>query len=142
MNKNLIITAISELGIEEIKGEINNPRIIQYFHEIEKNWVQDDETAWCSAFINYCAKKCGLEYSNKLNARSWLNVGEKSNDHEIGDVVVFWRESPKSWKGHVGLFFGYNKTGTHINVLGGNQNNKVCFKEYPVNRLIGFRRLK
>jgi uncharacterized protein (TIGR02594 family) len=141
-NKKLIKTAINEIGVIEVFGKEHNKRILQYFTDIGYNWVKEDETAWCSAFINWCALQCGLERSEQLNARSWLDIGEKINDPEIGDIVIFWREKPDSWKGHVGLFFGYDKGGTHINVYGGNQSNMTCFKYYPINQLLGYRRLR
>jgi uncharacterized protein (TIGR02594 family) len=142
MNKDLIITACHEIGLKEVPGEVNNKRILQYFNEIGHNWVQNDETAWCSAFANFVAKTAGCLYSKELNARSWLNVGKSTSNPEIGDIVVYWRESPDSWKGHVGFYFGYNESGTHIITLGGNQDNMVKFSLYPVNRLLGFRNIK
>jgi hypothetical protein len=40
-------------------------------------------------------------------------VGTKVAYPEPGDIVVFWRESPQSWKGHVGIFTGisFDKNG-------------------------------
>ena len=99
-----------------------------------------DETAWCSAFVNWVAKTSGYEYSGKLNARSWLNVGESMVKPDIGDVVVFWRESPESWKGHVAFFI--KETKGYVYVLGGNQGNKVCIQAYPKNRVLDYKKLK
>jgi hypothetical protein len=58
---------------------------------------------------------------------------------QLGDIVVFWREKKDSWKGHVGFYI--NETNTHINVLGGNQNNMVCIKPYPKSRLLQYIKL-
>jgi uncharacterized protein (TIGR02594 family) len=131
--------AFDFFGIKEVRGEKHNPRILSFFEEIGFKWVQDDETAWCSAFINYLAKKCGYERSGKLNARSWLNVGETMKMPTLGDIVVFWRESPDSWKGHVGIFIRHD--GENIWTLGGNQSNSVCISPYSKDRLIGYRKL-
>ncbi len=136
----MITKALGQYGIKEIPGVKNNPEIMKYFKEIGCKWVQDDETAWCSAFINWCAKSVAKPYTGKLNARSWLDIGEPIEGFQkTGDIVIFWREDPKGWKGHVGLFI--SETKDVIYTLGGNQDNQVCIKPYPKSRLLGYRRL-
>ena len=127
-------------GMRETPGEDDNPQIVQFFHALGFDWVQDDETGWCSAFINYLAKVNGYEYSGKLNARSWLDTGVEMKLPTVGDIVVLWRESPESWKGHVGMFARHD--GVNIWVLGGNQGNAVNISPYPMGRLLGYRRLR
>lgn len=141
MNNNLITIALNQYGVQERPGsKEHNPVIVNYFKEIGQTWVKDDETAWCSAFVNWVAHKCGMERSGKLDARSWLNVGVNVEKPEIGDVVVFWRDAPTSWKGHVAFFI--NETDTHVYVLGGNQNNMVNISPYLKSRVLGYRRLR
>lgn len=135
----LLNIALSQYGIKEIVGKKHNTEVLKYFYDIGHTWVKDDETAWCSAFINWCALKSDKPLSGKLNARSWLTVGEGVEVPEIGDVVVLWRESPGSWKGHVGLFI--READEHIYILGGNQNNSVCIRAYPKSQLLEYRRL-
>jgi len=137
MKKHLEI-AFSQYGIKEIKGEKDNPEILKYFNEIGYNGsVLKDETAWCSAFVNWVLKISDAPYSGKLNARSWLKIGMETDCPEKGDVVVFWRGSKNSWKGHVGFFI--NAIGDEVFVLGGNQNNQVKISSYPKERLLGYR---
>jgi uncharacterized protein (TIGR02594 family) len=137
----MINQALGEYGIKEVQGkEANNPRIIEYFAAIGQIWVKTDETAWCSAFVNYIAKQAGYEYTGKLNARSWLDAGQPVLIPKIGDVTILWRVDKKDWRGHVGFYI--NEDDTHIYLLGGNQSNSVCIKPYPKERLLGFRRLK
>lgn len=138
MRTKVIDIALDEIGVKEIVGKSHNPTVLNYFAEIGHDWVKDDETAWCSAFANYVHHKAGIEKSGKLNARSWLNVGVKTNTPEKGDIVVFWRESPNSWKGHVAFFI--RETKHWIYVLGGNQNNEVKISAYRKNRLLEYRR--
>lgn len=130
--------ALSQVGIKEIVGKRHNPEVLKFFATIGE-WVKDDETAWCSAFVNWVMIKAGKEYSGKLNARSWLNVGVKVDNPLVGDVVVLWRESPSSWKGHVGFFV--REQGNFIYILGGNQNNQVCVQAYQKNKLLEYRRV-
>lgn len=142
MNNNTISIGLSQYGITETLGEFHNQIILDYFKEIGQKWVTTDETAWCSAFVNWVALKACKERSGKLTARSWLKIGITTNQPTLGDVVVFWRESKQSWKGHVGFFIGYSKDKKHIYCLGGNQNNQVNIKSYPTYRLLGFRKLQ
>lgn len=138
MRYELIKAALNEYGVTELPGAVeNSPRILEYFAEIGHSWVQEDETAWCSAFVNFIAKVTGHEYSGKLNAKSWLTIGLKTTNPEAGDVVVFQRGEPGSWKGHVGFFIKKDNSG--IWTLGGNQSNQVCIKPYAAERLLDYR---
>jgi uncharacterized protein (TIGR02594 family) len=136
----LIKKAFTQYGITELSGTVdNNPEILKYFKSIGESWVKTDETAWCSAFINWVCKELGLEYSGKLTARSWLTIGTLTDYPELGDIVILWRESKDSWKGHVGFYI--NSDNKYIYILGGNQNNKVCIKPYLKSRLLEYRTL-
>ena len=129
--------AFSQYGIKEIPGNEDNPEVTKYFNEIGFDGSKlKDETAWCSAYVNWVCKKSGLPFSGRLDARSWLNVGCKVNTPKLGDVVVFWRESKSSWKGHVAFFI--KEDGNFIWVLGGNQSNQVNISVYPKERLLAY----
>lgn len=82
MNGKLLQIALSQYGVAEIPGKNHNPEVLKYFTEIGHSWVKDDETSWCSAFMNWVAMKAGAERSGKLDARSWLAVGEVKPDRE------------------------------------------------------------
>ena len=131
--------AFGEYGVKEIAGDQHNPEILKYFQETGHEWVKDDETAWCSAFLNWVCQKAGLEHSGALNARSWLNVGCEVEAPELGDIVIFSRGNPEGWQGHAGIFI--RKTKDVIYVLGGNQGNEVKISTYQKSKLLGFRRL-
>lgn len=138
----LLRIALTQLGTVEIRGEEHNPQILKYFQETGHSWVKNDEMAWCSAFVNWCALKAGLQGSGKLNARSWLDVGVALDVTEVeaGEVVIFWRSSPKSWKGHVGIYIDHDDK--YVYTLGGNQNNMVRVSAYPIDRVLGYRTLR
>lgn len=141
----MYLKASEFIGLTEMPGEQHNPQILEFFQDIGHNWVQTDETAWCAAFMAYIALKCGVERSFKLDARSWLPLGEKIEVPELGDIVVFWRGVPEygggpdGWKGHVGLYGGQNKK--RIWTLGGNQNGLVDLSPYPQFRKLAYIRL-
>ncbi len=140
MNEILNIAG-KELGISGIAGDQHNERILQYARETGINWINDDETPWCSVFMNWVAHQAGYSRSNSAAARSWLNVGLPIESPEPGDIVVYWREARASHKGHVGIYTGVSLNGSRIYTLGGNQSNSVSISAYPKERLLGFRRL-
>jgi uncharacterized protein (TIGR02594 family) len=140
MNTNIIQTALTQIGVKEIVGKRDNPEVLKYFDILGFDGSKlKDETSWCSAFVNWVAITAGYEFSNKLTARSWTKVGIQTEKPEIGDIVVFWRKSPNSWKGHVGFFI--KEVNGWIYVLGGNQSNQVKISAYPKKRLLEYRKL-
>ena len=135
----LLQVALREYGNKETPGKEHNEKVVRYFQETGFDMIEDDETAWCSAFMIWCAMMAGEVSSNKLNARSWLEVGSKVYDPQLGDVVVFWRKSPDDWRGHVGIYISEDRD--NIYCLGGNQSNMVNIAPYSKERVLGFRRL-
>jgi len=139
---NILKIAFSQLGIKEISGSEDHPQIIKYAEETHIESVTNDEIPWCSTFVNWCAQEAGLPISGKANARSWLNVGKRISSPEPGDIVIFWRESPHSWKGHVAIFLGFNKTSSRVYCLGGNQGDAVSISDYDAKKVLAYQRLE
>lgn len=137
----LIEIAMKEMGVKEIVGKTHNNRILTYAKDIGMGWINDDETPWCSIFVNWVCKEAGVEMSSKPNARSWVKVGTTTKDPSPGDVVIFWRESPTSWKGHVGFFLGFSSDLSHVFCLGGNQGNAVGINAYASDKVLRFQRV-
>lgn len=96
-------------------------------------------TAWCAAFVNASLNQAGLEGTGRLNARSFMDWGEATEEPQVGDIAVFSRGDPNGWQGHVGFFKGYDEHG-NVRVLGGNQSDSVNIASYPRDRLLGYRR--
>jgi uncharacterized protein (TIGR02594 family) len=127
--------ACKMLGTKEIPGRRHTPAIVALWEHVRVR-VLDDETAWCSAFVNACLDRSGYATTGKANARSWLLYGQPCTPM-YGAVTVFWRGSPDSWKGHVA--FWLRQEGSQIWVLGGNQGNRVSAAPYPAHRLLATR---
>lgn len=139
VNEKLLQIAFNEYGNQEWVGITHNPSIIKYFHEIGHEWVDDDEMAWCSAFVNWVAMKANYYYNSKLNARSWLDEGLEILYPELGDIVILWRINKSSIYGHVGFYINSDKN--YVWILGGNQSNQVSISKYPKSQVLGYRRL-
>lgn len=130
-----LVVALGELGVKEISGSKSNARINTYLASVGVE--PDDETAWCSAFVNWVMERSGHAGTGSARARSWQDYGKDAGEPARGAIVVFWRDSPQSWKGHVGFVIGVS--GDEVLVLGGNQDNRVCYKSYPRERVLAWR---
>lgn len=119
----------------------HNPKVVQYFHDVGHDWVNDDETAWCAAFVGAMLKRAGMAHTGKLNARSYLEWGVPIDpaDAQEGDILVFSRGNPDGWQGHVAFNAGRTESGDW-RCLSGNQSNQVNVKTYSNDRLLGVRR--
>jgi len=127
--------ALSEKGIKEFPGNGDNPRVVEYLHSTNLGAPDrnNDETAWCSAFVNWCMERAGYEGTDSAWAKSWLDWGKEIQKPRKGCIVVFKRDGG----GHVGFYMGENDT--HIRVLGGNQNDEVNESNYLKSNLLGYR---
>jgi uncharacterized protein (TIGR02594 family) len=124
------------LGTREIVGPKHNPLILSWWKRFRVA-VFDDETAWCSLFVNHVLDEAGYSVTGKMNARSWLHYGKRLDAPQYGCVTVFWRGSPASAQGHVAFYL--RTEGSRLWVLGGNQGNAVSAAPYPSSRLLAFR---
>jgi uncharacterized protein (TIGR02594 family) len=131
--------ALEELayGVSEMPGEAHNPRIIEY-HATCTLKATNDETPWCSAFVNWCLRQAGLKGTDSAGAQSWLKWkdGTKITSPRLGCLAVFKR-GKEPWQGHVGFFA--SEDDNHIQLLGGNQGNTISLASQRKDKLMGYR---
>jgi uncharacterized protein (TIGR02594 family) len=133
--------AQQHIGIKEVPGEKSNKTILAWIKSFF-SWASDDgEIAWCAIFINKMLERAGMEGTGKANAKSFLDWGRQVYTPYKGDIVVFHRGDPKSWKGHVGIYIGQAGPGM-IYCLGGNQSNGVNIRKYSESKIVEYRRSK
>lgn len=129
--------AIAELGIHEdsLPGQ-HTARILEY-HKTTSLQATDDETPWCSSFVNWVMKKSGRQGTNSAAAKSWLSWGLEVTNPEPGTVVVIKKKTPGVTQAtgsasgfHVGFFISLSPT--HIQILGGNQADQVKYSSFPL----------
>ncbi|MBO9396368.1 TIGR02594 family protein [Shimia sp. R9_2] len=133
--------ASEELGVREVAGPQNNPRIMGYAQFLDLDYTGDD-IPWSGLFVAWVVAQSGKgKLPNiPLGNRSWLEFGSSTDDPQVGDIAIFWRENRQSWKGHVGFYVGHDET--HYHILGGNQSNGVNIRRYPRSRLLEFRAVR
>lgn len=136
----------AKAGVLEMPGVAHHPLIIEFGESVILE-VTSDEIPWCSNFVNWCMEKSNIERTRSAAARSWLRWGIQLpiEAPAFGSVVVLQRgggnqpgrEVIKA-KGHVGFLID-RPTPTEIIVLGGNQSNQVCERNYPIDRVLDYR---
>ncbi len=131
-----LAAAWKELGQKEIAGSKDNARIVTYFREAGHPAVQDDETAWCAAFLGAMLTRGGARGTGSLMARSYLRWGKAEDDLRTGAIAVLSRGSNPAL-GHVGFIVGAHDTS--LILLGGNQTNAVTVAAFDRSRLLGVR---
>jgi uncharacterized protein (TIGR02594 family) len=115
-------------GIEEIPGPKDNPRIVQY-HQATTLKATDDETPWCSSFVNWCLEQAGIKGTRDARAISWRDWGRELDEPRHGCIAVFPH--------HVGFYAEDN--GDYIRVLGGNQSDAVTISNYAGDAVLTYR---
>ncbi len=122
--------ALSQIGTAEFAGsKRNNPSIIAY--HATTGGFKDDETPWCSSFVNWSLKQSGNQGTNSARALSFANFGIKLSKPAYGSIAIV---SYGGGKGHVGFVAGTNSTG-RIVLLGGNQSDMVKFSAFKMHMI-------
>ena len=130
--------AEKEIGVTEVPGNANdNTRVVQYL-ETTPAVEAIDSVPWCSAFVNWCIKKAGLNGTNDARARSWLHWGVAlpMEAPRQGCIAVLKRGASPN-QGHVGFFVMTKEAG--VTLLGGNQGDRVTVASFRPDRLLGYR---
>jgi uncharacterized protein (TIGR02594 family) len=124
------------IGTREHPGHGSNEAIMGWAEQLELTSYSDDDIPWCGLFTAHCIGSQLPEEAlpgNPLGARKWQMFGT-STSPQLGSVMVFWRGSPRGWKGHVGFYWAEDDTAYHI--LGGNQSNAVTIARMSKDRLL------
>ncbi|OWP83291.1 hypothetical protein BWK59_11305 [Flavobacterium davisii] len=126
-------TASSQIGVKEIFGSKHNPFILDY--HATTGGFKNDETPWCSSFVNWTFKQNDIKGTNSAMAMSWKSWGQNlGKTPAYGSVAVF---SYGGGKGHVGFVAGQNASGKLI-ILGGNQSDQVKYSAFGTSQISRF----
>ena len=99
--------------------------------------VNPRRTPWCGAFVGAVVKKAGKSVPNGyMKAASWKRVGKAVSLKKArkGDIVVVRTK----YGSHVGFYAG-QKNG-RVQLLGGNQSNRVQISGYRIGSVQAVRR--
>ena len=139
-----LIIAEAEVGQHEIKnGE--NERIVAY-HATTTLKATDDETPWCSSFVNWCVTQAGFKGTNNALAKSWLKWGVELAKPDLGCICVIKQHKAESDNStgtstgyHVAFWLG--EVDGRVKLLGGNQSDQVKISTFGLKSydIIGYR---
>ena len=132
--------ARSKLGEHEIPGPEANAFIVECLESttLDRQEAESDETAWCSAFANWCMEQAGIKGTDSAWARSWLNWGrEPESENEWPGCVCILERGPSS--GHVGFLNNWSTEEGWVELLAGNQGDAVSIARFPMSRVLGYR---
>lgn len=145
-------------GLEEKDGPESNPMVLAML-KLQRStpsvarfdgWPPTDSVPWCGAAIGFFCHALGYDVPvQHLRARSWLTVGDVVEPRLAipfaDDIVIIARdgspvdETVLDAPGHVGIYCG--QLGEKVAVYGGNQGDRLCEAAYPLDQVIGYRRL-
>jgi uncharacterized protein (TIGR02594 family) len=132
--------AFNLIGTREKPGAGSNEAIIGWAQALSLLSYDDDDIPWCGLFAAHCIGSQLPEEplpNNPLGARQWEKFGHIEQGPCLGAVMVFWRESKQSGKGHVGFYWAEDDDAYHI--LGGNQSDSVSVARLSKGRFIATR---
>ncbi len=133
---NWIKIAEGELGVKENTSKTeHNPRVMEY--HATTGITNNDETPWCSSFVNWVMRKAGQGGTDSAMAVSWKKYGKDVGKAAYGAIAVIdWDGPGPGWKGHVGFIVG--KKGNNLLILGGNQSNAVNIKSFGTSKIVAY----
>lgn len=139
----IIKNAITELGNGE-EGANNKG------HHIKRYMKERENMSWCAGFVSYVlekseVKQLGYNYSAKQIYNKAKKLGWEVKEPQAGDLIIFWRDNPKSWKGHIGIIEEVREN--IIIVIEGNKGkypakvNRFIYNKSDIPKLLGYIRI-
>ncbi len=144
-----LAVAMAELaaGHGEVGGDNRGPHVRRYL-----SGLVPEGSNWCAGFVSFCFRESGrpMPFTYSVGARDILRQ-MKAAGHLIhptpqdppqpGDIIVWWRGSPTSWMGHIGLV--HSCEAGVLRTVEGNKTPKVGSFVYTlgaISKLLGFAR--
>jgi uncharacterized protein (TIGR02594 family) len=137
-----LVEAQHDLGMKELVAGELNPNVRAMFHHTDFPMdMVNKRTPWCAAAVCAWLERAGVRSPRTARAVNFARYGTAIDlEHALpGDIVVFGKVDPDAGgSGHVALF--WQRRGELVDVIGGNQNNRVCIAPRPVVRIVAIRR--
>lgn len=143
--------AKQEMGVTEKPNPEDNPKIVEYLSTVGFGPNENDETAWCAAFVCWClvnsgdpeAKETALSLPNRSYAKSWKNLPSQLTEPHIGAIGILPPTTDAT--GHVGFVVAVGDDGK-VDLLAGNQraydggpSNTVSVRRIPKISFVEFK---
>lgn len=145
-----LAVAVAEMnaGHGEVGGNNMGPHVARYL-----NGIVGTPNDWCAGFVSFCFATSGqpmpFKYSvgarnilDQLKAKGWAIKPDNAHPPIPGDIIVWWRLAPSSWKGHIGIVHSYDNG--IVRTIEGNKTSQVGSFVYTlgaIDKLLGFARV-
>lgn len=130
--------ARAELGVRELTGADQHAARIVAYHQTTSLRATDDETAWCSSFVNWVMEQAGYRGTDSAAARSWLQWGRELGEQARPGAITVLKRRGRTSDAATGSTSGFHvaflvaRTPGAVTLLGGNQANRVKESRYPL----------
>jgi uncharacterized protein (TIGR02594 family) len=137
-----VANAYRDLGVAEIGGAKDNPRIESMFATVGHPEVMHDETSWCAAAVGTWLTEAGYPIPPmdvNLMGGSYAAYGQRLTSFKPGCLCIcyYTKLREKDWRRHICI--GIADLGDAIQVIGGNQSNKVSIIKWPKANVAAYR---
>lgn len=95
------------------------------------NSIDGDDRPWCASFVNYCLKEAGYPPGRRHMSSYTFDSDKDLFVKTKGPMYGAVRFSRRSGGGHV--CFVYGAAGGKLVILGGNQEDQICFQLRDMN---------
>lgn len=129
-----LMQARRHMGLREVKGPKHSAEIVQFWKDIRRGGIKDDETPWCAAFVGSCLEKTGFVSTRFESASSYRTWGVKLEHPEVGAIAVMARPGGA----HVFFVVGRDAVGDIVG-LGGNQQDEVGLAAFKRTKIQAYR---
>lgn len=130
----LLQIARRDIGQRETLGPNDSPFIRKMLARLGLSWLLGQP--WCGTIMADWAIKAGYKPPAKAyRALAWAEWGVGIPGPSQGAVAVLTRRGG----GHVGIVTGVTANGSHVRLVGGNQDNMVCEAWFPASRVTSYR---
>ncbi len=123
-----------DIGIKEIAGKQNHPRIVKY-HQHTTLKATNDEVPWCSSAVNCWIDESGYKGTGSAAAKSWLTWGRAVEKPELGCICII-KQKRSGQDAATGSTSGYHvalwlkEEDGRVFLLGGNQADQVKISSF------------
>ncbi len=149
-----LAVALAEMraGAKETGANNSGPWVEKYL-----NGILTPPANWCAAFVSWCFAQHpkGIPFRYSLGARDirdqfrkkgWMYDLDETRQPEPGDIIVWWREQPSGWKGHIGLVHHRSEGGILYTIEGNKGGFPAPVRPFDytlshIDRLLGFGRV-
>ena len=126
--------ARKDLGQRETIGPNDSKWIRGMWAKFSAGWLLGQP--WCGGAVAKWLSDAGYPIpKHYYRALAWADYGASLPRADQGAIAVLSRKGG----GHVGIVTGATRTGSHVRLLGGNQNDAVNETWFPASRITAYR---